>query len=157
MGDSFGRAFRITTWGESHGGGVGVVIDGCPAGLELDEQDIQHELAVRYRALPIGRLGSILVLATPHIDERRALALRTQWGGKVILVLASRDEVQEALRAHYPAAYASASAVPAMRAGDLEPQTLLPAKDRSGDLPAWWKAAIVGEGPVVPPEAPELE
>ena len=44
MGDSFGRAFRITTWGESHGGGVGVVIDGCPAGLELDEQDIQHEL-----------------------------------------------------------------------------------------------------------------
>lgn len=44
MGDSFGNAFRITTWGESHGGGVGVVIDGCPAGLELDEQDIQREL-----------------------------------------------------------------------------------------------------------------
>jgi chorismate synthase len=44
MGDSFGKSFRITTWGESHGGGVGVVIDGCPAGLELDEQDIQREL-----------------------------------------------------------------------------------------------------------------
>ena len=44
MGDSFGQAFRITTWGESHGGGVGVVIDGCPAGLELCEADIQVEL-----------------------------------------------------------------------------------------------------------------
>ena len=44
MGDSFGKAFRITTWGESHGGGVGVVIDGCPAGLELSEADIQQEL-----------------------------------------------------------------------------------------------------------------
>jgi len=44
MGDSFGQAFRITTWGESHGGGVGVVIDGCPAGLPLCEEDIQREL-----------------------------------------------------------------------------------------------------------------
>ena len=44
MGDSFGHLFRITTWGESHGGGVGVVIDGCPAGLELCEADIQAEL-----------------------------------------------------------------------------------------------------------------
>ena len=44
MGDSFGHLFRIMTWGESHGGGVGVVIDGCPAGLELEESDIQLEL-----------------------------------------------------------------------------------------------------------------
>jgi len=44
MGDSFGQLFRITTWGESHGGGVGVVVDGCPAGLELSEADIQPEL-----------------------------------------------------------------------------------------------------------------
>lgn len=44
MGDSFGQLFRITTWGESHGGGVGVVIDGCPAGLPLCEEDIQKEL-----------------------------------------------------------------------------------------------------------------
>ncbi|MBI4082575.1 MAG: chorismate synthase, partial [Candidatus Lambdaproteobacteria bacterium] len=44
MGDSFGQLFRITTWGESHGGGVGVVIDGCPAGLELSLEDIQGEL-----------------------------------------------------------------------------------------------------------------
>jgi chorismate synthase len=44
MGSSFGQLFRITTWGESHGGGVGVVIDGCPPRLELSEEDIQREL-----------------------------------------------------------------------------------------------------------------
>ena len=43
-GSSFGTIFRITTWGESHGKGVGVVIDGCPAGLSLCEEDIQKYL-----------------------------------------------------------------------------------------------------------------
>jgi chorismate synthase len=36
--------FRMTTWGESHGAAIGVVVDGCPAGLELSVEDIQHEL-----------------------------------------------------------------------------------------------------------------
>lgn len=40
-GSSFGTLFRITTWGESHGKALGVVIDGCPAGLALCEEDIQ--------------------------------------------------------------------------------------------------------------------
>lgn len=40
-GSSFGNLFKITTWGESHGRALGVVIDGCPAGLSLSEQDIQ--------------------------------------------------------------------------------------------------------------------
>lgn len=40
-GSTFGTHFKIMTWGESHGKGVGVVVDGCPAGLELSEQDIQ--------------------------------------------------------------------------------------------------------------------
>tara|TARA_B100000427_G_scaffold198739_1_gene165192 strand:- start:17308 stop:18384 length:1077 start_codon:yes stop_codon:yes gene_type:complete len=44
MGNTFGRLFRITTWGESHGGGVGVVIDGCPSQLEINEEEIQLEL-----------------------------------------------------------------------------------------------------------------
>src|SRR5256714_12860511 len=44
MGNSFGQLFRITTWGESHGGGVGVVIDGCPPRIELSEAEIQREL-----------------------------------------------------------------------------------------------------------------
>src|SRR5256714_10071169 len=44
MGNTFGQLFRITTWGESHGGGVGVVVDGCPPRLELSETDIQPDL-----------------------------------------------------------------------------------------------------------------
>lgn len=44
MGSTFGSLFRISTWGESHGGSVGVVIDGCPPGLPLSEADIQVEL-----------------------------------------------------------------------------------------------------------------
>jgi chorismate synthase len=44
MGNSFGHLFRITTWGESHGGGVGVVIDGCPPRLPLTEADVQPDL-----------------------------------------------------------------------------------------------------------------
>ncbi|MCR5430213.1 MAG: chorismate synthase [Eubacterium sp.] len=40
-GSTFGKIFKITTWGESHGKALGVVIDGCPAGLDLSESDIQ--------------------------------------------------------------------------------------------------------------------
>lgn len=43
-GSSFGTILRITTWGESHGKGIGVVLDGCPAGVSLCEQDIQEYL-----------------------------------------------------------------------------------------------------------------
>jgi len=44
MANSFGHLFRITTWGESHGAGIGVVVDGCPPQLLLTEKDIQPEL-----------------------------------------------------------------------------------------------------------------
>ena len=44
MGNSYGRLFRISTFGESHGPAIGVVIDGCPAGLDIDEAFIQSEL-----------------------------------------------------------------------------------------------------------------
>ena len=43
-GSTFGTNFRITTWGESHGAGLGVVVDGCPAGLSLADSDIQAYL-----------------------------------------------------------------------------------------------------------------
>ena len=43
-GSTFGKVFKITTWGESHGEGVGVVVEGCPAGLSLKESDIQKDL-----------------------------------------------------------------------------------------------------------------
>jgi chorismate synthase len=46
-GNTFGKLFRITTFGESHGAGIGVVIDGCPAGLTIDESFIQKQLSRR--------------------------------------------------------------------------------------------------------------
>ena len=46
-GNSFGQLFRITTFGESHGGAVGVVVDGCPPGIPLTEGDIQPFLDKR--------------------------------------------------------------------------------------------------------------
>jgi chorismate synthase len=47
MGSSFGRLFRVTTFGESHGGGLGAVVEGCPPGLEIDLGAIQADLARR--------------------------------------------------------------------------------------------------------------
>ncbi len=44
MGNTFGQLFRVTTWGESHGGAVGTVVDGCPPLLPLSEADIQPDL-----------------------------------------------------------------------------------------------------------------
>lgn len=46
-GNTFGQVFRVTTWGESHGKGLGVTIDGCPSGLPLGESDIQQSLDIR--------------------------------------------------------------------------------------------------------------
>ena len=46
-GNSFGQAFNITTFGESHGKAIGVIVDGCPSGLEIDEEFIQKELERR--------------------------------------------------------------------------------------------------------------
>lgn len=47
-GSTFGNYFRVTTYGESHGGGVGCVIDGCPPRLPISEADLQVELDRRY-------------------------------------------------------------------------------------------------------------
>ena len=47
LGNSFGRLFRISTWGESHGGGVGVTVDGVPPRLPISAEEIQLELTRR--------------------------------------------------------------------------------------------------------------
>src|SRR5262249_23656469 len=44
VGNTFGALFRVTTWGESHGGAIGAVVDGCPSLLPLSEADIQPDL-----------------------------------------------------------------------------------------------------------------
>ncbi len=54
MGNSFGKLFTMTSFGESHGRCVGVIIDGCPAGLPLTEADVQQEVDKRKPASPIA-------------------------------------------------------------------------------------------------------
>ena len=46
-GNTFGEVFRVTTWGESHGAGIGAVIDGCPSGIIVDPREIQREMERR--------------------------------------------------------------------------------------------------------------
>ncbi len=63
MSSSSGVLFRVTTFGESHGGGVGVVLDGCPALLELSEEDIQPDLDRR-------RPGQSRLVTQRHESDR---------------------------------------------------------------------------------------
>ncbi len=53
-GNTFGKVFRVTTWGESHGPALGAVIDGCPPGMELDVADIQKDLEKRRPGKGVG-------------------------------------------------------------------------------------------------------
>ena len=76
MANSFGQLFRITTWGESHGGGVGVVVDGCPPRLELSEADIQPELDRR-------RPGQSSIV-TPRKETDRVEILSGVFEGKTL-------------------------------------------------------------------------
>ena len=76
MGSSFGQLFRIMTWGESHGGGVGVVIDGCPPCIELSEEDIQRELDRR-------RPGQSAIV-TPRDEADRCQILSGVFEGRTL-------------------------------------------------------------------------
>jgi chorismate synthase len=76
MGNTFGQLFRITTWGESHGGGVGVVLDGCPPCIELSEEDIQPELDRR-------RPGQSRIV-TPRDEKDRVEILSGVFEGKTL-------------------------------------------------------------------------
>jgi chorismate synthase len=86
--NSFGNLFRITTWGESHGKAIGVVIDGCPAGLDINEEEINRELALRQP----GRTEYV----TPRAEEDVAQILSGIFEGKttgapISLVIFNRD------------------------------------------------------------------
>jgi chorismate synthase len=74
MGNSFGQLFSITTWGESHGPAVGVVIDGCPPGLPITAEEIQVELDRR-------RPGQSDIV-TPRKEEDRVEILSGVFEGK---------------------------------------------------------------------------
>ena len=74
MSSHFGQIFRIATWGESHGPGVGVVIDGCPPLIPLAEEDIQKELDRR-------RPGQSEIV-TPRKEEDRCEILSGVFEGE---------------------------------------------------------------------------
>ncbi len=76
MANSFGHLFRITTWGESHGGGVGVVVDGCPPRLKLTEADIQPDLDRR-------RPGQSSIV-TPRKEADKVQILSGTFKGKTL-------------------------------------------------------------------------
>ena len=76
MPNTFGHLFRITTWGESHGGGVGVVLDGCPPQLDLDESDIQPDLDRR-------RPGQSKIV-TPRDEADKVQILSGTFEGKTL-------------------------------------------------------------------------
>lgn len=76
MANSFGHLFRITTWGESHGGGVGVIVDGCPPRLKLTEADIQPDLDRR-------RPGQSTIV-TPRKESDAVQILSGTFNGKTL-------------------------------------------------------------------------
>jgi chorismate synthase len=76
MGSTFGHLFRITTFGESHGGGVGVVIDGCPPRLEISVEEIQRDLDRR-------RPGQSKI-TTPRAEPDRAEILSGIFEGQTL-------------------------------------------------------------------------
>lgn len=76
MSSQFGQLFRISTWGESHGGGVGVVIDGCPAQIELSAADIQKDLDRR-------RPGQSEIV-TPRAEADQCTILSGVFEGKTL-------------------------------------------------------------------------
>jgi chorismate synthase len=76
MSSHLGQLFRISTWGESHGGGVGVVVDGCPARLDLCEADIQVDLDRR-------RPGQSEIV-TPRDEADRCRILSGVFEGKTL-------------------------------------------------------------------------
>jgi len=89
MGSSFGQLFRISTFGESHGGGVGVIVDGCPPRLELDLVAIQAELDRR-------RPGQSRI-TTPRKEEDRVEILSglldgVTLGTPIAMVVRNKDQ-----------------------------------------------------------------
>src|SRR5438046_2316298 len=76
MGNMFGHLFRVTTFGESHGGGVGVVIDGCPPNIDISDAEIQRDLDRR-------RPGQSKI-TTQRKEEDRCKILSGVFAGKTL-------------------------------------------------------------------------
>lgn len=87
-GNSFGNLFRITTWGESHGKALGVVIDGCPPGIELSEEEIQKEMD---RRRPGQGLGTSLRQEKDRVEILSGLFEGKTTGTPISLLVRNED------------------------------------------------------------------
>jgi len=87
-GNSFGNLFRITTWGESHGKALGVVIDGCPPGIELSEEEIQKEMD---RRRPGQGLGTSLRQEKDRVEILSGLFEGRTTGTPISLLVRNED------------------------------------------------------------------
>ncbi|WP_316357719.1 chorismate synthase [Candidatus Neptunichlamydia sp. REUL1] len=72
--NSFGQLFRVTTWGESHGKGIGAIIDGCPAGIPITDDEINEELE--------RRVGGKTPYTTPRLEKDKAEIFSGVFEGK---------------------------------------------------------------------------
>ena len=89
MSSTFGTVFKITTFGESHGKGVGAVVDGCPPGLSLSEEDIQPQLDRRrpgQSRLSTDRNEADQVTILSGVENGRAL------GSPIAMCVANKDQ-----------------------------------------------------------------
>jgi chorismate synthase len=101
MSSTFGTIFRVTTFGESHGKGVGAVVDGCPPGLSISEKDVQPQLDRRrpgQSLLTTARDETDQVTILSGVENGRSL------GTPIALSVANRDQK--------PADYASMQSIP---------------------------------------------
>lgn len=73
-GNSFGKIFRITTFGESHGNALGVVVDGLPAGVKIDSERIQHELNRRRPGAKVNGQNNAAVTSRAEADSAEILS-----------------------------------------------------------------------------------
>jgi len=95
MGNSFGKLFKITTFGESHGGGIGVIVDGCPPNLPLSIDDIQPELDRRrpgQSKITTQRKESDKVEILSGVYEGRTL------GTPIGMVVSNKDAMPQAYK-----------------------------------------------------------
>ena len=87
-GNTTGRAFRVTTWGESHGPALGAVIDGCPAGLSLEVEDIQRALD---RRRPSGLVASTTRVEKDEVEILSGVFEGRTTGAPISLMIRNRD------------------------------------------------------------------
>ena len=103
MGNTFGTLFRVSTWGESHGGSIGAVVDGCPPLLELSEADLQPDLDRRRPGqshIVTQRKESDTVRIVSGVFEGRTL------GSPIAMLIANEDprsgDYREMVEAYRP-------------------------------------------------------